>query len=44
MAESTVFPLWMLVIGGLLAVLIAGGVFALIFWAMGRGRDDDISP
>lgn len=44
MAESTSFSLWFLVLGGVLAVVVAGGVFALIFWAMGRGRDDDLSP
>ncbi len=44
MAESSSFSLWFLVLGGLLAVVIAGAVFALIFWAMGRGHDDDLSP
>ena len=44
MAESTSFPLAFLIIGGVLALLVAGGIFGLVYWLMGRGRDDEVAP
>jgi hypothetical protein len=31
---------WLL-LGGGIAVVVVGGAFALIYWLLGRGSDDD---
>ena len=42
MADSMVgIPLWLMIGGGLLGLLVIGGVFALIYWMMSRGKDDE---
>lgn len=30
-----------LLIGGLAVLIVVGGAFALIYWLLGRGSDDD---
>ena len=42
MAESTSFmsPVSLLILG-VGALVLAGGLFALIYWLMGRGQDDE---
>jgi len=31
----------LLLVGGLVALIVVGGAFALIYWLLGRGSDDD---
>ena len=42
MAESTsVISMATVLILGVCALVLAGGLFALIYWLMGRGQDDE---
>jgi hypothetical protein len=44
MAESSsMLSMTTLVIFGIGALVLAGGLFALIYWLMGRGGDDESS-
>jgi hypothetical protein len=43
MADSTSAISFSILILGLGALVLAGGLFALIYWLMGRGGDDESS-